>query len=178
MKLKTMALIACCLSMPGLASAQDPMSMSKKDSMEMSMSHKDSMSHKGMKSGKMGKMHKKGEMKMDEKSEMSMEERGDRGVRSRGARRSARGMERNRSAVTGDCVRGCPTSRGVAGLTGVQFLALQQELRDRGCGNNHVTGWLDAPTRMAIRECAKRMSVANNAAAVLTALNIGYTVGS
>jgi hypothetical protein len=68
----------------------------------------------------------------------------------------------------------CPTSKGAAGLTGVQFLALQQELRDRGCGNAHVTGWLDAPTRKAISVCAKRLSVANKAAAVLAAFDIGF----
>ncbi len=72
------------------------------------------------------------------------------------------------------CPWKCPTSKGAAGLTGVQFLALQQELRDRGCGNAHVTGWLDAPTRRAISTCAKRLSVANSAAAVLAAFNVGF----
>ena len=74
-----------------------------------------------------------------------------------------------------DCPMGCPTSKGAAGLTGVQFLALQQELRDRGCGNSHVTGWLDAPTRKAISVCAKRLGVANKAAAVLAAMDIGFS---
>ena len=73
------------------------------------------------------------------------------------------------------CPWGCPTSKGVAGLSGPQFLALQQELRDRKCGNVHVTGRLDAATRMAIRSCAKKMGVANNAGAVLVAFGIGYT---
>jgi hypothetical protein len=77
-----------------------------------------------------------------------------------------------------DCPRGCPTSAGAAGLTGVQFLALQQEMRDRGCGNNHVTGVLDAPTRSAIRNCAKKMNVEATAAAVLNAMNIGFTAGT
>jgi len=72
------------------------------------------------------------------------------------------------------CPWKCPTSKGAAGLTGVQFLALQQELRDRGCGNAHVTGWLDAPTRRAISTCSKRLGVANNAAAVLGAFNVGF----
>jgi hypothetical protein len=72
------------------------------------------------------------------------------------------------------CPWGCPTSSGAAGLTGAQFLALQQELRDAKCGNNHVTGRLDAATRTAIRNCARKLGVANNAAAVLVALNIGY----
>lgn len=73
------------------------------------------------------------------------------------------------------CPWKCPTSKGAAGLTGVQFLALQQELRDRGCGNAHVTGSLDAPTRRAISVCAKRLGVANKASAVLAAFNVGFT---
>jgi len=72
------------------------------------------------------------------------------------------------------CPWGCPTSSGAAGLSGPQFLALQQELRDAKCGTRHVTGRLDAATRTAIRTCARRMGVANNARAVLIAMNIGY----
>jgi len=75
------------------------------------------------------------------------------------------------------CAKGCPTSAGAAGLTGVQFLALQQELRDRNCGNSRVPGVLDAATRRAIRTCAQRLSVANNARAVLVAMNIGFSEG-
>ena len=73
------------------------------------------------------------------------------------------------------CPWGCPTSKGVAGLTGPQFLALQQELRDKGCGTLRITGVLDGPTRRAIGVCAKKMGVANNAKAVLVAANIGYS---
>jgi hypothetical protein len=73
------------------------------------------------------------------------------------------------------CPWGCPTSRGTAGLTGPQFLALQQELRDAKCGLAHVTGRLDAATRTAIRTCAKKMGVANNAAAVLVGFDIGFS---
>ncbi len=166
MNLKTLALAACCLLMPAVASSQDSMGMmSGKDSMKM---HKDSM-----------KMHKDS-MKMDDKK---MDGTSNRGKRVRGTRRSARAVEatgdtgaRGQMTMTGgpECARGCPASKGAVGLTGVQFLALQQELRDRGCGNNHVTGWLDAPTRAAIRTCAQRLNVANDAAAVLKALNIGY----
>jgi hypothetical protein len=72
------------------------------------------------------------------------------------------------------CPWGCPTSRGAAGLTGPQFLALQQELRDRKCGNSRVSGRLDAATRTAIRNCARKMGVANNAAAVLIGFDIGF----
>jgi hypothetical protein len=74
-----------------------------------------------------------------------------------------------------ECPKGCPTSKGAAGLSGIQFLALQQELRDRGCGNAHVTGRLDGATRSAIRTCAQRLNVANNARAVLIAMNIGFS---
>ena len=73
------------------------------------------------------------------------------------------------------CPWGCPTSSGTGGLTAAQFLALQQELRDDKCGLAHVTGRLDAATRVAIRNCAKKMGVANNAAAVLVAFDIGYS---
>jgi hypothetical protein len=72
------------------------------------------------------------------------------------------------------CPWGCPTSSGAAGLTGAQFLALQQELRDSKCGNNRVSGRLDAATRTGIRNCARKLGVANNARAVLIAMNIGY----
>lgn len=75
------------------------------------------------------------------------------------------------------CPWGCPTSKGAAGLSGPQFLALQQELRDRKCGGAHVTGRLDAGTRNAIRVCARKMGVANNAAAVLVAMDVGYGAG-
>ena len=74
-----------------------------------------------------------------------------------------------------ECPLGCPTSRGALGLTGVQFLALQQELRDRGCGTTRVTGRADAATRRAIRVCAGKLNVANNARAVLIAMNIGFS---
>jgi len=73
------------------------------------------------------------------------------------------------------CPWGCPTSGGAAGLSGVQFLALQQELRDGQCGTNHVTGRLDAATRRAIRSCAQKLGVANNARAVLIAMDIGFS---
>ena len=72
------------------------------------------------------------------------------------------------------CPWGCPSSSGAAGLTGPQFLALQQELRDRKCGLAHVTGRYDAATRSAVRRCAQKLGVANNAGAVLVAMDVGY----
>jgi peptidoglycan hydrolase-like protein with peptidoglycan-binding domain len=61
-----------------------------------------------------------------------------------------------------------------AGLTKIQFLALQQELRDQGCGVTNVDGQYGPQTRRAIATCAKKFNSANNAAAVLAAMNIGF----
>jgi peptidoglycan hydrolase-like protein with peptidoglycan-binding domain len=61
-----------------------------------------------------------------------------------------------------------------AGLTKIQFLALQQELRDQGCGVTNVDGRYGPQTRRAIATCAKKFNSANNAAALLTAMNIGF----
>ncbi len=72
------------------------------------------------------------------------------------------------------CPWGCPTSAGAAGLTPAQFLALQQELRDRMCGLAHVTGRYDAATRNAVRRCAKKLGVAATPGAVLVAMDVGY----
>ena len=61
-----------------------------------------------------------------------------------------------------------------AGLNRVQFLALQQELRDQGCGVTNVDGHYGPQTRRAIATCAKKFNSANNAAALLQAMNIGF----
>jgi peptidoglycan hydrolase-like protein with peptidoglycan-binding domain len=61
-----------------------------------------------------------------------------------------------------------------AGLNRIQFLALQQELRDQGCGVTNVDGTYGPQTRRAIATCAKKFNTANNAAALLTAMNIGF----
>ena len=61
-----------------------------------------------------------------------------------------------------------------AGLNKIQFLALQQELRDQGCGVTNVDGHYGPQTRRAIASCAKKFNTANNAAALLTAMNIGF----
>ena len=61
-----------------------------------------------------------------------------------------------------------------AGLNRIQFLALQQELRDQGCGVTNVDGRYGPSTRRAIATCAKKFSTANNAAALLAAMNIGF----
>ena len=61
-----------------------------------------------------------------------------------------------------------------AGLSKIQFLALQQELRDQGCGVTNVDGNYGPQTRRAIATCAKKFNSANNAAALLAAMNIGF----
>jgi len=61
-----------------------------------------------------------------------------------------------------------------AGLNKIQFLALQQELRDQGCGVTNVDGRYGPQTRRAIATCAKKFNSANNASALLTAMNIGF----
>src|ERR1700737_450338 len=61
-----------------------------------------------------------------------------------------------------------------AGLNRIQFLALQQELRDQGCGVTNVDGHYGPQTRRAIATCAKKFNSANNAAALLTAMNTGF----
>jgi peptidoglycan hydrolase-like protein with peptidoglycan-binding domain len=61
-----------------------------------------------------------------------------------------------------------------AGLSRVSFLALQQELRDQGCGITNVDGRYGPQTRRAIATCAKKFNSANNAAALLQAMNIGF----
>jgi len=43
-----------------------------------------------------------------------------------------------------------------AGLSKIQFLALQQELRDQGCGVTNVDGRYGPQTRRAIATCAKK----------------------
>ena len=61
-----------------------------------------------------------------------------------------------------------------AGLNRIQFLALQQELRDQGCGVTNVDGHYGPQVRRAIAACAKKFNSANNAAALLQAMNIGF----
>jgi hypothetical protein len=61
-----------------------------------------------------------------------------------------------------------------AGLSRIAFLALQQELRDQGCGVTNVDGNYGPQTRRAIAACAKKFGTPNNAAALLTAMNIGF----
>ena len=153
MKFKLLVVAAAFMALPAMGHAQ---SMSKDSTMMKDSSKKMTMPMK-----KKTRMSKAAKAEANESAATEKSE-------------NMGGMKMSSSNGT-DCPMKCPTSKGAAGLTGPQFLALQQELRDRGCGNAHVTGWLDAPTRHAIATCAKKMSVANSAAAVLVAMNIGYS---
>lgn len=60
-------------------------------------------------------------------------------------------------------------------LSRVQILALQQQLRDDGCGVDHTTGQLDAMTRRAVEKCKSKYNVTSGGAAdLLSAMNIGF----
>ena len=63
------------------------------------------------------------------------------------------------------------------GLTKVELLGLQQQMRDDGCGNKHAPGIWDEATRLAIRTCAKKYNTAADARALLQAMNIGFSPG-
>jgi hypothetical protein len=62
------------------------------------------------------------------------------------------------------------------GLTKVQLLALQQELKDQ-CGLQHATGVMDGPTRHAVAVCNKKYGTQGNGAALLAAMNVGFNPG-
>lgn len=62
------------------------------------------------------------------------------------------------------------------GLTKVQLLGLQQELKDQ-CGLQHATGVMDGPTRHAIAVCNKKYGTQGNGAALLAAMNVGFNTG-
>ena len=62
------------------------------------------------------------------------------------------------------------------GLTKVQLLALQQQLKEE-CGLQHATGVMDGPTRHAIAVCSKKYGTQGNGAALLAAMNIGFNPG-
>ncbi|MCR4340700.1 MAG: hypothetical protein NUW01_12535 [Gemmatimonadaceae bacterium] len=59
------------------------------------------------------------------------------------------------------------------GLTRIELLALQQEMRDRGCGNKHAPGVMTAETRRAIANCGRRAGV-TGARALLRSFNNGF----
>src|SRR6266498_2152962 len=59
------------------------------------------------------------------------------------------------------------------GLTRVQLLALQQQLKEE-CGLQHATGVMDGPTRHAIAVCNKKYGTQGNGRALLAAMGNGF----
>jgi hypothetical protein len=62
------------------------------------------------------------------------------------------------------------------GLTKIQLYALQQQLKIE-CGLHYATGVYDPPTRAAIRTCNQKYGTTGNGAALLAAMNIGFSAG-
>src|SRR5438552_19171606 len=62
------------------------------------------------------------------------------------------------------------------GLTHIQLLALQQQLKEE-CGLAHATGRMDGPTRHAVALCNKKYGPHGNGAALLRAMNLGFDSG-
>jgi hypothetical protein len=78
-------------------------------------------------------------------------------------------------ALFAACLCGVPAILTAQSLSRVQILALQQQLRDDGCGVTHTTGRIDAATRQAINKCQSRYNAPDNSpASVLAAMNIGF----
>ena len=69
-------------------------------------------------------------------------------------------------------------TQGVRGASAsaVEIMALQQELRDRGCSPGRITGHVNAQTRHAMA-CARDKNIAtgDSPVAMLQALNIGFS---
>jgi hypothetical protein len=83
-------------------------------------------------------------------------------------------------SLLGACaVAVCCTAPAFAqGLTRVETIGLQQQLRDDGCGVTHVTGRMDAATRSAVQKCQSKYSGATDARSMLAAMDIGFGNGT
>ncbi len=82
--------------------------------------------------------------------------------------------------LLGACVAAacCAAPAFAQGLTRVEILGLQQQLRDDGCGVTHVTGRMDAMTRGAVKKCESKYSGATDARSMLAAMHIGFENGN
>ena len=72
----------------------------------------------------------------------------------------------------------CAAPAFAQGLTRVELLGLQQQLRDDGCGVTHITGRMDAMTRSAVKKCESKYSGATDARSMLDAMHIGFGNGN
>jgi len=86
---------------------------------------------------------------------------------------AARHMTRSHRTMRGRMA----SSGSTAGMSHVEFLALQQQLRDDGCGLQHVTGRMDAATRRAIAQCKTKYNVTGDTQALVDAMKIGFSSG-
>ena len=83
-----------------------------------------------------------------------------------------------KSLAAAFCLIAAPMVAGAqirGGITTVQLLALQQQMRDEGCGNARAPGVWNAETRRAIVACSKKYNSSTNARELLTAMNIGFS---
>jgi peptidoglycan hydrolase-like protein with peptidoglycan-binding domain len=62
------------------------------------------------------------------------------------------------------------------GLTKIQLYALQQQLKIE-CGLHYATGTYDPETRAAVRTCNQKYGTTGNGAALLAAMNVGFSAG-
>lgn len=82
-------------------------------------------------------------------------------------------------SLLGACAVACCCAAPVfaQGLTRVETLALQQQLRDDGCGSSHITGHVDATTRAEVKKCETKYTGATDPRSMLAAMNIGFGNG-
>jgi hypothetical protein len=83
-------------------------------------------------------------------------------------------------SLLGACAVACCCAAPVfaQGLTRVETLALQQQLRDDGCGSSHITGRVDATTRADVKKCETKYAGATDAPSMLAAMKIGFGNGT
>lgn len=72
----------------------------------------------------------------------------------------------------------CAVPAFAQGLSRVELIGLQQQLRDDGCGVTHITARMDAMTRSAVKKCESKYSGATDAKSMLAAMHIGFENGN
>lgn len=72
----------------------------------------------------------------------------------------------------------CAVPAFAQGLSRVELIGLQQQLRDDGCGVTHITARMDAMTRSSVKKCESKYSGATDAKSMLAAMHIGFENGN
>jgi|GEM_PF-621449 len=82
-------------------------------------------------------------------------------------------------SLLGACALACCCAAPIyaQGLSRVETLALQQQLRDDGCGSSHITGRVDAMTRANVKKCESKYAGATDPRSMLSAMKIGFGPG-